>query len=383
MTANGRSERVKKQGEPETDLKRLKEEARRGDPERPAAGGRKEESAIMNSEPIDRIRLLAERGDAQAQIQLGSRYYEGRGVGRSESEAAAWFAKAARQGDLNGVLLLGDCYLGGKGVEQDLVMAARLYKKAEKLSRAKFYDRYQISSLRMRAELGDPESQSRLGEYCLNRPDHDGDRAEGIKWLTLAAQQNHAEACLYLGDCYRTGLGVERDEAEAVRLYRLAAKRGLSRAKHALGNSYYTGRGVEKDLKEAVRWFRRAADQGLAASQFALGELHYHGIGVRRDAQTAVRYYRRASRHRWLQSGIVSKARCKLGLCYVNGKGVLRNEFESAKWFVKAIEEGNEEAAGWIPKLRLTPEQKDWLFYRRTLRTECLNGAYSTYYMKG
>ena len=340
-------------------------------------------TAVIDSGQIGRIRLRAGQGDARAQVLLGECCFEGRGVRRSETEAAAWFAKAARQNDPDGFDRLARCYLCGKGVKQNFVTAARLYGKAESLRRVNYFGRYPVSSLRRRAELGDPESQSLLGQYCLYRPDNGGDQAEGVKWLRLAAQQNHAEAYLRLGDCCRKGDGIEQDRAEAFRWYRLAAGRGLSRAKHALGNCYYTGCGVERDLKEAVRWFRRAAEQGLAASQYVLGEFHEYGIGVRRDLQTAVRYYRRAARHRWLQSEIVAKARCRLGLCYMDGKGVLQNDFESAKWFVRAVEEGSGEAARLIPKLRLTLEQEDWLFYRRPARTGMRNRPCSAHITKG
>ncbi len=327
-------------------------------------------TAIVDS---DRIRLLAEQGNARAQVRLGECYLEGRGVGRSESEAAAWFARADRQNNSDGAFRLAYCYLCGKGVGQDLVRAAKLYQRTEALVRTVSLDDEQLISLRRRAELGHPDSQKLLGEYCLKRRDCGRDKAEGVRWLRRAAEQNDAEACLYLGDCCRKGLGVERSETEAIRWYRIAAKRGLSRANHALANCYYTGCGVEKDLKEAIRWFRRAADQGLAASQYALGELYFHGIGVRRDPQTAVGYYRRAARRRWRQSEITSKARYKLGLCYMNGTGVMQSDFEAAKWLVKAVEEGSEEAARRFPELRLTPEQKDWLFCRRSAQTGTQN----------
>ena len=329
---------------------------------------------------IDRIRLRAEQGDARAQVRLGECCLEGRGAGLSETEAAAWFARAAGQNDPDGTERLGYCCLCGRGVAQDFARAAELYGKAEELRRAMPLGAGQLSSLRRQAELGDPDSQARLGQYCLKCS---GGGAEGIQWLKLAARQNHAEACLWLGDCCRLGKGADRDRAEAFRWYRLAAGRGLSRAKHALGNCYYTACGVGKDLREAVRWFRRAAGQGLAASQYTLGEFHFYGIGVRRDLQTAAGYYRKAARHRWLQSEIVAKARCRLGLCYMRGEGVPQDGFEAAKWFVGAIEEGSGEAARHLTKLRLTLEQKDRLFYRRPVRTGMRNRPCSAHITKG
>ncbi len=54
---------------------------------------------------IDRLKellLAAERGDAEAQFELGLMYDEGYGVSRDNQEAAKWYSKAAEQGDDSG-----------------------------------------------------------------------------------------------------------------------------------------------------------------------------------------------------------------------------------------------------------------------------------------
>lgn len=51
---------------------------------------------------IDSIRARANNGDADAQYFLGAMYQLGRGVPKSEREAAEWFRKAAEKGNAFG-----------------------------------------------------------------------------------------------------------------------------------------------------------------------------------------------------------------------------------------------------------------------------------------
>ena len=47
---------------------------------------------------VPRLRLIAERGDARAQTELGRRYETGRGVRQDYAEAVRWYRRAAEQG---------------------------------------------------------------------------------------------------------------------------------------------------------------------------------------------------------------------------------------------------------------------------------------------
>lgn len=75
------------------------------------------------AEAIPAFRLLAERGDAQAEFMLGAMYFFGKGVRRNDAIAAIWFAKAASKGDANAQLAFGSLHINGLGVPQDLVKA--------------------------------------------------------------------------------------------------------------------------------------------------------------------------------------------------------------------------------------------------------------------
>jgi len=72
----------------------------------------------------------AEKGDADAQFNLGVFYVSGRGVAKDEVEAVKWYRKAADQGLPSAQFKLGVCYENGKGVPKDEVQAISWYRKA-------------------------------------------------------------------------------------------------------------------------------------------------------------------------------------------------------------------------------------------------------------
>jgi uncharacterized protein len=68
-------------------------------------------------------RAAAEQGNAPAQANLATLYFEGKGVALDHAEAAKWYRRAANQGDALGQFNLGALYFNGKGVTRDLVQA--------------------------------------------------------------------------------------------------------------------------------------------------------------------------------------------------------------------------------------------------------------------
>jgi hypothetical protein len=54
-----------------------------------------------SSESIEELRTRAEAGDVDAQYNLGVMYVNDRGVPQDDTEAVAWYRKAAEQGEWN------------------------------------------------------------------------------------------------------------------------------------------------------------------------------------------------------------------------------------------------------------------------------------------
>ena len=73
---------------------------------------------------------LAEQGDALAQLFLGLRYAEGKGVVQDYKTAVKWYTLSAEQGEAKAQLKLGLMYDEGLGVAQDYVKAHMWYNIA-------------------------------------------------------------------------------------------------------------------------------------------------------------------------------------------------------------------------------------------------------------
>ncbi len=79
---------------------------------------------------FEEIKALAEKGDANAQRELGGIYEEGKGIPRSYAKAAEWYRKAADQGDAPAQFYLGGMYEEGLGVQKNAQTAKAWYTKA-------------------------------------------------------------------------------------------------------------------------------------------------------------------------------------------------------------------------------------------------------------
>ncbi len=232
-----------------------------------------------DAEAVRLLRWAAERGLADAQVDLGRMYEDGRGVVKDDVEAVRLYRLAANQGSARGQFNLGWNYANGRGVPRDDAEAVRQYR--------------------------------------------------------LAVNQGHANAQVDLGRMYEEGRGVAKDDVEAVRLYRLAANQGNARGQFNLGWNYAYGRGVPKDDAEAVRWYRLAANQGHANAQVELGRMHEEGRGVAKDDVEAARLYRLA-----VNQGS-ARAQNNLGVMYEYGRGVSKDEVEALRLYRLAASQGN------------------------------------------
>ena len=185
---------------------------------------------------IEELIKLAEKGDIEAQRDLGLRYDMGLNVEKDSAKAIKWYKKAAKQGDVLVQYLLGDIYYNGEGVNQDYSEAAKWYRKA--------------------ANQGIAEAQFKLAGIYATGEGVAEDPAEMLKWLIKAADQGHAGAQYNLGQFYKT----EKNYTEAVLWYRRAAEQRFTLAYPMLGAMYLAGDGVAEDYVQAYLWFDLAAN---------------------------------------------------------------------------------------------------------------------------
>jgi len=79
---------------------------------------------------VDPLKTRAAQGEAEAQNNLGLRYYQGQGVPQDYAEALKWFRLAAAQGNASAQTSLGVMYSQGNGVPQDYAEALKWYRLA-------------------------------------------------------------------------------------------------------------------------------------------------------------------------------------------------------------------------------------------------------------
>jgi TPR repeat protein len=196
------------------------------------------------------VRTRAERGDAQAQLELGRLYEEGLQVRRDNEEAVKWYRLAAEQGLEDAQVELGLCYAEELGVKRDYAEAYRLFSLA--------------------ADKGFPPAQLCLANLLIKGRGVRRDEGAAAIWNRRAAEQGFADAQFNLGLCYLDGTGVEKNEEEAFKWFLLAAEQGLADAQVNVGGMYVKGIAVERNDREAVKWYRRAAQQGNVTATRAL-----------------------------------------------------------------------------------------------------------------
>ena len=205
------------------------------------------------TDSVEELTRAAERGDAQAQFQLGFFLSSGlRDVESDYSETLKWYRRSAEQGFARAQSTLGTAYAYGHSLEQDFTQAAT--------------------------------------------------------WCRLGAEQGDADGQLCLAMLYAGGCGVEQDDTESARWYRLAARHGDGKAQARLGDMYANGEGgVQQDPVEADKWYRRAVEPGtyrptkvtgteffsgrrLLFHLYVLARMYQDGTGVPQDDVAAYKW---------------------------------------------------------------------------------------------
>lgn len=218
-------------------------------------------------------RLLAERGDADAQFSLGSMYDEGRspGVGQDHQLARFWYGKAAGHGNAKAQFNLGILYYSGKGMDRDLAQAKHWWEKA--------------------AGQGDANAQFNLALMYARGDGVPKDNAVSMALYKKAAEQGQVMAQYNLALMYYE---VQQDYKQSFYWYEKAAEQGHAMAQNSLGSLYSLGQGVPQDPKQAIYWWSRAGEQRIARSQYYLAVIYEKDARVKPDLVLAYALYDRA-----------------------------------------------------------------------------------------
>ena len=302
--------------------------------------------------PLETIRSAAEHGNPTAEHYLGYCYAEGLHVTQNTAWAVSWYERAGNSGYMPSLNNLGFLYVSGKVVPQDLPKGISYYRRA--------------------ADAGFSQAQANLGFLYRDGVGVPLDFEEALKWFRLAADQGHATAMVEVGRRYRFGQGVTKDRVtariwfqkaadtgdslgdynlgmlfeeqgaleQATLLYRQAADHGQADAMVALYFIYWRGRGVDSDKQEAKRWLTKGAETGSAYAQCLLGYRCENPTWEGKvlppiDMPTALQWYRKSADQNW------SGGLYHLGLCYLSGLGLEKDEAQGLELIRRASDQNH------------------------------------------
>lgn len=166
------------------------------------------DAKLSPREKLARTRALAEQGDAEAQYQVGFRYYLGDSGAQDFNAAERWYTLAAEQGHTEAQYKLARMKAEGRGIDQNAEQA--------------------------------------------------------LHWYGLAAAKGHAEALYQLGCMVAAGQGTEPDP---VRAYGLVA-RSVSAVDRDL-STYLANEGLDPTLRGAV--LAAALGDAVMAAELEVG----------------------------------------------------------------------------------------------------------------
>ncbi len=140
----------------------------------PAAPTTATPTAASGTNRLAELKALAEKGDAEAQNDLGNLLRRGDGVTADYTNAVRYYRLAAEQGLDKSEFHLGRAYMEGEGVGKDTKQAVVWLTKA--------------------AEKGYSKAQYHLAMLCARGDGTKKDLVQASKWLNLSAAQGEKSA---------------------------------------------------------------------------------------------------------------------------------------------------------------------------------------------
>ncbi|MDE7230391.1 MAG: sel1 repeat family protein [Oscillospiraceae bacterium] len=238
------------------------------------------------------------------------------------------------------------------------------------------------------------EAQYYMGSYRLEGRGGVQDGAGALEWFIRGAENGVAQAEYMVGYLCAEGIACEIDEEKAFNCFLSAAKKGCKEAAQIIAMCYENGvhtkkdpvlaqkwknvaeSGVipdippeteipepladdgeelyqsarrclaEKDMEGAAVFYKRAAEVGHLRAMCSYGKCLYTGSGTAKDPAEAFRWFKTAADQN------MNIAQYNLGVMYLKGVYVPKDMTEARKYFSLAAENGHEEAAKILKKLK-------------------------------
>ena len=157
-----------------------------------------------------------------------------------------------------------------------------------------------------------------------------------LPYFMEAMQLDYPPACLFSAIIHREDKSLSayylRQAGTHQTWFHAQAKTGNPLSQFYLGLFYQYS---QKNYIQMAACYLKAATQKYPPAQFYLGISYLDGRGVFKDEKEAIVWYRKAA-----EQGLPGAQR-DLGLCYEKGQGVAKDEKEAVAWYRKAAEQAN------------------------------------------
>ncbi|XP_040998075.1 ERAD-associated E3 ubiquitin-protein ligase component HRD3A-like isoform X1 [Juglans microcarpa x Juglans regia] len=304
------------------------------EPVRIHIGAEENEKVLMSfrgedAEKVQILKLLAQKGNAEAMYTIGMFYYLGlRGLRPDHAKAVSWFLKAVEKREPRSMEVLGEIYARGVGVERNYTKALELLTLA---SRKQIHSAYNgIGYLYVKGYGVDSKNYTKARE-CFKK----------------AANKNDSSAQYNLGVMYLKGIGVEKNLWTAYEYFKQAANAAEPKAFYQLAKMLQTGVGLKKNLQEATRLYKVVAELGpwTSLSRWALQSYLKGDVGkafLLYARMAELGYEVAQSNAAWILYKYGKRSMCmgESKIC----TDAERHRLENSLWW-QAFEQGNEHAA--------------------------------------
>lgn len=301
----------------------------------PKTPDQEKEAALL----LDYLTPLAEKGDLQAQVDLGLVYMLGNIVPEDPEAALEWLNTALNNKNISknknlaarAQSFLAYFYLTGEGVKRDREKALQLLKAAEKYR--------------------DRDALFGLGVFYIHksRYDYNNEREHfktAFDYFEKAAASGHPSAYYEMSIMYQNGRGVKQDNSLAMSLLEKSVEMGSARGREWLAYQH----SLRGRKEESIRAYRILAETGLRNAMLKLGSDYAYGAGVPQDDAESFKWFSKASE----QYGYMSDY--WLGLAYYNGKGAPQDKDQAFGLFLGDAYRGNTLAMKYVGKMYIDEE---------------------------
>jgi len=158
----------------------------------------------------------------------------------------------------------------------------------------------------------------------------DDSEIEAAKWLKIAADLGHGEACADFAELAKYGWGCEKNLEDAIRYFNLSITYGNHSAYSKLAELYLNEFDDLVDQTRAIKPLQEGSLKGNSKCQYIYSTLLYEGKLINKDEKESLMWLTKSA-----ESGF-SKAEYFLGIEFLNGSRLEKNIFKAFEWFETA-----------------------------------------------